>query len=154
MNPIAIARNTFKRNYTHHEGVYNINIYLLRLLYALMFVFVTFPAWKVLLNQSHSMNNTEVAAWCMWGSYALISILGVFRPLKMLPIILFEIIYKITWLAVVAYPLWINDELHGSSVEARTNDFLWVILPIIAMPWQYFIRVYILGKPLSLGNNG
>ena len=149
MKTLHFFQNIFKRNYKHYEGVYNINIYLLRLLYVLMFLFVTYGAWSYLLKNSGSLNNVETAAWCMWGSYCGIAIIGVFRPLKMLPIILFEIIYKIAWLAIVAYPLWAKNELIGSPVEARAKDFIWVILPIVAMPWRYFFRTYILGKPMQ-----
>ena len=60
--------------------------------------------------------------------------------------LLFEIIYKITWLIVVAYPLWVKSELIGSPAEGMTRAFVWVVLPIIAMPWRYFFRTYILDK--------
>jgi hypothetical protein len=82
----------------------------------------------------------------MWASYSTMSVIGLVRPLKMLPIILFEIIYKLVWLIIVAYPLWINNALQGSPAEGMAKAFMWVILPIIAMPWRYFFRTHILGK--------
>ncbi len=129
-----------------YEGVARINIYLLRLLFILVFLFVTYDSWSHIINHSGPWNNTDAAAWCMWGSYSVLSLIGIFRPLKMLPIVVFEIIYKIVWLILVAYPLWANNALAGSSAEGMTNAFLWVILPIIAMPWRYFFRTYIFGK--------
>ena len=149
MKLLHFFQNMFKRNYKHHEGAYPINIYLLRLLCTLMLLFVAYGSWNNILHHSAGWNNTEAAAWCMWGGYSLVSIIGIFRPLKILPIILFEIIYKITWLLIVAYPLWVDGELEGSPAEARANDFIWVIFPIVAMPWQYFIRSYILGRPFK-----
>jgi hypothetical protein len=35
---------------------------------------------------------------------------------------------------MVAYPLWSSQQLVGSPAEEMTYAFLWVILPIIAMP--------------------
>lgn len=64
----------------------------------------------------------------------------------MLPIVLFEIIYKILWLLIVAYPLWVRNELAGSPAEGMTQVFLWVWLPVVAMPWRYFFNVYLLRK--------
>jgi hypothetical protein len=64
----------------------------------------------------------------------------------MLPIVLFEIIYKIGWIAIVAYPLWVKNELIGSPAEGMTRVFVWVVFPIVAMPWRYFFRTHILGK--------
>ncbi len=138
--------NIFSRDYERYEGVPKINIYLLRLLFTLMFLFLTYDSWSTILNHKGPWDNTRAAAWCMWGSYSFISFIGILRPLKMLPIVLFEIIYKITGLLIVAYPLWVNGELIGSPAEGMTNVFVWVLFPIVAMPWRYFFKTYILGK--------
>jgi hypothetical protein len=61
----------------------------------------------------------------------------------MLPILLLEIFYKVLWLIIVAYPLWAKGALAGSSAEDTTNVFLWVILPIIAVPWGYAFTTFV-----------
>lgn len=139
--------NIFKRDYDHYDGVPRINIYLLRLLFTLMFFFLTYESWSTILMHKGPWDNSRAAAWCMWGSYSAISFIGMMRPLKMLPIVLFEVVYKVAWLSIVAYPLWMKNELAGSSAEEMTRVFIWVVFPILAMPWRYFFRVYILGKP-------
>jgi len=138
--------NIFKRDYDRYDGVPRINIYLLRLLFFLMFLFVTYDSWTHIINHSGPWDNVNAAAWCMWGSYSAISFIGILRPLKMLPIVLFEILYKTVWLVIVAYPLWVKNELIGSPSEGMTRVFLWVVLPIVAMPWGYFFKTYILGE--------
>ena len=138
--------NIFRRDYERYDRVPRISIYLLRLLFTLMFLFVTYDSWTHILNHTGPWDNVNAAAWCMWGSYSVISFIGILRPLKMLPIVLFEIVYKIVWLALVAYPLWVKNELIGSPAEGMTRVFLWVLLPIVAMPWRFFFRTYILGK--------
>jgi hypothetical protein len=50
----------------------------------------------------------------------------------------------VIWLILVAYPLWSSNQLAGSPAEGMTNSFLFVVLPILAMPWRYFFRRYIL----------
>ena len=138
--------NIFRRDYEHYEGVPRINIYLLRLLFTLMFFFLTYDSWNHILTHTGPWDSANAAAWCMWGSYSVISFIGMVRPLKMLPIVLFEIIYKVAWLFVVAYPLWVEDKLFGSSAEGMTRVFVWVVFPIVAMPWRYFFRTFILGR--------
>lgn len=76
----------------------------------------------------------------------MISWIGVLRPLKMLPIILLEIVYKTIWLMVVAYPLWKTNTLAGSPAEGLATVFIFVAIPVVIMPWGYFFRTYILGK--------
>ncbi len=138
--------NVFRRDYKRYDGVPKINIYLLRLLFTLMFLFLTYDSWTHILNHTGPWDNANAAAWCMWGSYSVISFIGILRPLRMLPIVLFEIVYKTAWLFVVAYPLWMKNELIGSPAEGMTRVFVWVVFPIVAMPWRYFFRTHILGK--------
>ena len=60
--------------------------------------------------------------------------------MKMLPILLLEIFYKVLWLIIVAYPLWSTGNLAGSAAQGITASFLWVILPIVVVPWGYVAR--------------
>jgi hypothetical protein len=53
-----------------------------------------------------------------------------------------KIFYKVLWLILVAYPLWSKGTLAGSP-EDTTSAFLWVILPIVAVPWGYVFVNYI-----------
>ncbi len=126
-------------------GVPRIKIYLLRLLYPLMAVFLGIDAWTHIVTFQGEWDPAAAAAWSVWASYSLLAVLGIFHPLKMLPLVLLEITYKSIWLAVVAYPLWSRGELMGSPAEDMTYAFLWVLLPIVAMPWKYAFNTYVRG---------
>jgi hypothetical protein len=52
-------------------------------------------------------------------------------------------LYCVMWLILVAYPLWSKGTLAGSPAEETTSSFLWVILPIVAVPWGYAFANYI-----------
>jgi hypothetical protein len=137
-------KNLFGSDYERYEGVYKINIYLLRLLYILMLLFVGQDSWTYILTFKGSWDHVRAAAWCVWASYSVLSILGIIHPLKMLPLVLLEILYKVLWLILIAYPLWSTNQLIGSPAEEMTYAFLWVALPIIAVPWKYAFKNYIL----------
>jgi hypothetical protein len=133
----------FKPNYERYEGVRPINIYLLRLLFLLVVVFVGSDSWSGILKHHGPWDHVRAAALCMWAAYSFLSIFALINPLKWLPIVMFEIFYKIIWLVIVAYPLWSTNRLKGSPAEEMTYAFAWVILPIVAMPWGYAFRTYI-----------
>ena len=141
---MALLKKVFGRDYERWEGVPKINIYLLRLLFILMLVFLGKDSWTHILTFKGTWNPMTAMAWCIWASYSVLSILGIIHPLKMLPIVMLEILYKVIWLILVAYPLWSSNQLAGSPPEGMTNVFLLVILPILAMPWRYFFKKYIL----------
>ena len=132
-----------KPDYERYEGVRPINIYLLRLLFLLVVVFVGSDSWSTILKHEGQWDHVKAAAMCMWAAYSLLSIFGLINPLRWLPIVLFEIFYKIIWLVIVAYPLWSTNRLAGSPAEEMTHAFVWVILPIVAMPWAYAFRTYV-----------
>jgi len=82
----------------------------------------------------------------MWAAFALISLIGVFHPLKMLPLMLFEIMYKLLYLLLISYPLLLAHKLAGSPEEEMTYRFLPVVLGIIAVPWRYVLNKYVLNR--------
>ena len=148
LNPAAI----FHRD-PNHEGVRRINIYLLRLLYVLMFLVLGKEAWTQILTHQRTWEPVNAVVWCVWTAFATLAGLGIIRPLKMLPIILLEIFYKVLWLIVVAYPLWSNGTLAGSPAEGITSSFLWVILPIVAVPWGYVFGNYFYKAAAAVGDS-
>jgi hypothetical protein len=125
-----------------YEGVRNINIYLLRLLYILMFFVLGKITWTQILTHQGPWNPTNAVAWCVWTGFATLAGIGIIRPVTMLPIVLLEVFYKVLWLVIVAYPLWSKGTLAGSPAEEITSQFLWVILPIVAVPWGYVLANY------------
>ena len=141
--PAISIMKIFKRDPAYYEGVARINIYLLRLLFALTFVFVGMSSWAAIAFFEGTWEPVRAVAFCAWAAYGTICFLGLIKPLKLLPIVLFQIFYKVLWLAIVAYPLWINDKLAGSTAEEMAYAFLWVPLAIVAMPWRYFFRQFI-----------
>jgi hypothetical protein len=133
----------FTPDHARYEGVRPINIYLLRLIYFLMAAFVAPNAWRALVTHEGPWNHFTALAFCVWAAYPTLAVLGLLHPLRMLPIMLFAIAYKALWLIVVAYPLWRAGALAGSPAEEMTYAFLWLPLPLIAVPWKYVFETYV-----------
>ena len=126
-----------------YAGARQASVYLLRLVYGLMFFVLGKNAWTHILTHQGAWEPDDAMSWCVWAAFATLAGLGIVYPLKMLPILLLEIFYKVLWLIVVAYPLWMTGKLAGSPAEEETSAFLWVILPIVAVPWGYVCKHYI-----------
>ncbi|MDT4970061.1 MAG: hypothetical protein QOG22_204 [Pseudonocardiales bacterium] len=86
---------------------------------------------------------------CMLVAMSLLALLGLRYPLRMLPILLFEVSWKLIWLSVVALPLWTDDKLAGDT-RAQAGTVLWVVLIIAVIPWRYVLATYVTapGDPL------
>ena len=144
----AQVKSVFLPNYASYGGIRPINIYLMRLLYLLMVVFVGQDAWGYIIQHQGDWNPDDAMIWSVWAAFATLAVLGLFRTVQMIPILLLEIFYKVLWLAIVAYPLWQSGELQGSPAEGMTYAFVWVLLPIVSVPWGFVFRHYILGRPI------
>ena len=136
-------KNIFKPDYEHYEGVRPINIYLLRFLYFLMFVFVGFDSWKTIITHQGPWDHVRAVAWCVWAAYTTLSVFGLIHPLKWLPIVIFMIFYKTLWLIVVAYPLWRAGALAGAPADEMAHVFIGAPFVALIVPWKYVFKNYI-----------
>jgi len=102
-----------------YEGVRPIHIYLLRLLYILMFFVLGKETWVHILAHHGPWDPTDAVARCVWTAFATLAGIGIIHPLKMLPIVLLEIFYKVLWLILVAYPLWSKGVVGFASGRHR-----------------------------------
>ena len=76
---------------------------------------------------------------------SVLALMGLRYPQKMLPILLFEVGWKLTWLGIVALPLWSDGRLTGATLD-QTAAVLWVIIVIAVIPWRHVISQYVLAR--------
>ena len=127
-----------------YDGVRPINVYMLRLFYFLMPVFVGTWAWRVILTHDGPWDPFRAAAIAVWAAYPTLSILGLVHPVRMLPLFLFMLFYKTIWMAAVAYPLWAQGALWGTPTGDMARDMLGLPLGYLIVPWGYVWRTYVL----------
>lgn len=109
-----------------------------------MFVMMGRTAWTHILTHQGAWEPYEAVAWCAWAAYATLSLFGIYHTLRMLPIMLFMVFYKMLWLVVVAYPLWKTDTLKGSPAEELAGAFILVVVPLVFIPWKYVFLTYVM----------
>jgi hypothetical protein len=135
--PTALFQRT-----AHCGGVRRINIYALRLLYALMFFMLGQTTWTHILAHQGPWEPDHAMAWSVWAAFATLAGIGLFRPLQMLPLLWLEIFYKGLGLGLVAYPLWARGALAGSAVEYQAWVFSGVVIVVAVIPWGYVVANY------------
>jgi hypothetical protein len=83
------------------------------------------------------------------------AILGLRYPLQMLPVLLFELGWKIIWGALVFPPLWRSGEVTVGAASVAINCLVvLVLIPLI--PWRYVVATYVLapGAPWRTSRRG
>jgi hypothetical protein len=76
---------------------------------------------------------------------SVLALLGLRHPQRMLPILLFEVGWKLTWLGVVALPLWLDGDLTGATRE-QLAKVLWVAIIIAVVPWRHVVRQLVMAR--------
>ena len=77
------------------------------------------------------------------GAFALLAVLGIRYPLKMLPLLLFELLWKSIWILVFGLPLVLSGRLGPETTETLTACLMGVVLVPLVTPWGYVLKHYL-----------
>jgi hypothetical protein len=79
---------------------------------------------------------------CLLTAMSLLAFLGLRYPVQMLPILLFEVTWKVIWIAAVAIPHLLSHDMNAATREVLFScSFVVIILAVI--PWRYAWRRYV-----------
>ena len=101
---------------------------------------ITSPAKAAATVFQNSYQPTEVMklVGCLWLAIAVLSILGLWRPISFSPILLIQLIYKGTWLLVVALPAIKNNQPYPTGMALFF--LIWVLVLPFVIPWTAWTK--------------
>ena len=117
-------------------------LYLLRALYLLVVVGLGVMIWPDVIHRAHPWELMEGVSACMLASFSLLSLLGLRYPLRMLPLLLWELAWKVIWLLDVPWPLWREGRLDAGTA-AIAEQVLWVVILPFVIPWRHVLAHYV-----------
>lgn len=115
---------------------------LMRVAYLEMGVGLAITRWPELVSHDpwELMEGTVVT---MLVAMSVLALIGLRYPQRMLPILLFEVGWKLLWLGTVALPLWLDGDLFGAPRE-QVIKILWASVVLAVIPWRHVFRQYVL----------
>jgi hypothetical protein len=75
---------------------------------------------------------------CLWFAIAVLSILALWRPIAFSPILLVQLIYKGTWLLIVALPAIQNNQSYPAGMALFF--LIWVLVLPFIIPWTEWTK--------------
>jgi hypothetical protein len=114
---------------------------LMRVGYLVMGVGLAVFRWPSLLHAA-SLPPFEGAVVALLTAMSLLAFLGLRHPTKMLPVLVFESMWKVLWLALVALPHLIAQDIDGPT-EKLLSSIVWVVIILAVTPWDYVWRNYV-----------
>jgi hypothetical protein len=108
--------------------------------YLTMGVGLALVKWP-LLADAHTLPLFEGVTLCLLTAMSLLAFLGVRYPVKLLPVLVFESLWKLMWLGLVALPKAVSGDLDPATTEVLVNCTV-VVVVLAATPWRYVWRSY------------
>ena len=120
-----------------------LRLYLLRGMYLLIGVGLALTVWPLILNPPGTAANANTVIRALLGALAVLSLLGLRYPLKMLPLLLFELLWKLIWVFDFALRMWLATGLDEYASETLFACLIGVVLVPLVIPWGYVFKHYI-----------
>lgn len=109
--------------------------------YLLMGLGLAVVKWPHLVDAS-DLPLYEGVTLVLLTAMSVLALVGVRHPVAMLPVLLFETLWKVLWLSLVALPQALAGDLDAATTEVVVSCSLVVVI-IAVIPWGYVWRTYV-----------
>ncbi len=118
-------------------------LYLLRAMYLLIAVGLATTVWPYILFPSDLAAGPKSVIRALLGALAVMCLLGLRYPLQMIPLLLFELLWKVIWIVASGIPMWLGPGLDEYASETLFATLMGVVLVPIVIPWGYVLTHYV-----------
>ena len=113
--------------------------------YAVMGIGRAVVKWPLVIGYDRSMPLYEGVVAVLLTAMSILACLGLRYPVRLLPILLFESLWKLIWLSVVALPAALAGEVDQAMSQVIFNCSFDVII-LAVVPWRYVWQRYVVAK--------
>jgi hypothetical protein len=128
------------------SGGSTFRLYLLRAMYVFTVVGLAIEKLPALLHPA-TLSPGDSVILSVLGATALLAVVGIRYPLKMLPLLFFEFVWKAIWILAFGLPLslagGLDPNVSFGGTETLIACFVGVVLVPLAMPWGYVLEHYL-----------
>ena len=121
-------------------------LYLLRAMYVFTVVGLAIEKLPALLHPAN-LSPTDGVVLSVLGATALLAVVGIRYPLKMLPLLFFEFVWKSIWVLAFGLPLSLSGGLDPNVSFGGTETLIacvvGVVLVPLVTPWGYVLEHYL-----------
>jgi hypothetical protein len=117
-------------------------LYLLRATYLLMVLGLGITIWPGILHPPQDLELTRSVVRSLLGAVGLLAVLGIRYPLRMLPLMFFELVWKTIWILAFGLPLWFAGEMDPDTRETMKACLMGIVFPLV-IPWRYVLAHYV-----------
>jgi hypothetical protein len=95
------------------------------------------PVWPLIVSPPDTAVNATTVIRSLLGALAALSLVGLQYPLQILPLLVFELLWKVIWVVAFALRMWLFTGLDDYARDTLFACLMGVVLVPIVIPWGY-----------------
>ena len=119
-------------------------LYILRASFLVLGVAQGSQTWYVIIRHAKHWDFWHGVGLCFLGALTALALLGVRYPVRMIPLMLFELAWKLLWALVVWLPQWLAHNVDPDTADNAFSIILGVVVVPLILPWGYVWRHYVI----------
>jgi hypothetical protein len=120
-----------------------LRLYLLRVVYLVMAAGLAVYVWPDVISHTRELAVSSGIRVSLLAGLGAVAALGLRYPVKMLPVLIFEFVWKAIYLTAFALPLWLSHQPLADVALQDIYSVLMVLVFIPFVPWGYVISNYV-----------
>ena len=120
-----------------------LRLYMLRAMYAFLAIGLAIFKLPAIFNPPANLSTMGSVVLSVLAGLALLAVLGIRYPIKMLPLLFFEFLWKAVWVLAFALPKWSAGQLAPDAQDVLINNLVGIVLIPLVMPWGYVFNHYL-----------
>jgi hypothetical protein len=118
-------------------------LYLMRGLFLLIGLAQGSQTWPDIIHHARPWDFWHGVGMCFLGALTALSLLGVAYPIRMIPLMLFELAWKSIWTLVVWLPQQLAHNVEPDTADNAVAIIMGVVLVPLVLPWGYVWKHYV-----------
>jgi hypothetical protein len=110
-----MTTNEIRKGANSVSEVSTFRLYLLRAMYVFMAVGLAIFKLGPAILHPENLSPQDGVVICLLGAFALLALLGIRYPIKMLPLLFFEFVWKSIWVLAFGLPLLLSGQLDPNT---------------------------------------
>lgn len=128
---------------TPTSEISTLRLYLLRAMYAFIAIGLAVMRWPELIDRPSTLSHMDTVVASILGAVSLLALLGIRHPIRMLPLLFFELLWKSMWVLMWGLPSWLDHQLDPDRQETLIACLMGIVPVLLIMPWSYVLDRYV-----------
>lgn len=119
---------------------------ILRAMYLFIAVGLGYAIWPEILLPADTQANANTVVSSLLGALGVLCLLGIRYPLKMLPLLIFELFWKLIWVLAFALRMALDTGLDAFAKDTLFACAIGLVLVPLVIPWRFALNTFVKAK--------